>query len=288
MDELAEPKLAKWPFIMGDVMLAGLAVWFLLTAGPLSLWPMVVVAACLFAGAWVSLTPFLLEYRAAVKLCESKLLNSTVAQIQKLEQVGSQIGNATAQWMAAHELAEKTAQTAREIAERMSVESKAFMQFLEKADQTEKNHLRLEVEKLHRAEDEWLKVITAILDHVHALYQAAVRSGQPGLIEQLGNFQMACRDVVRRVGLVPFEVDSDVSFDPNVHQLVNAETKPPAQSSISRTIATGYTYQGQLLRRALVELQPLTPIPQAPRQPKVAISELSSNSSTDEQKLGKS
>ena len=58
--------------------------------------------------------------------------------------------------------------------------------------------VRLEVEKLRRAEGEWLQVLVRVLDHVYALHLGALRSGQPNLIEQLSNFQNACRDAARR------------------------------------------------------------------------------------------
>ena len=60
------------------------------------------------------------------------------------------------------------------------------------------------MDKLRKMEGDWLKVAVQILDHVFALFRAAERSGQPALIEQLGQFQNACRDAARRIGLVPF------------------------------------------------------------------------------------
>ena len=41
----------------------------------------------------------------------------------------------------------------------MTAEARAFQQFLDKANDTERNHLRLEVEKLRRAEGDWLQVL---------------------------------------------------------------------------------------------------------------------------------
>jgi molecular chaperone GrpE (heat shock protein) len=98
-----------------------------------------------------------------------------------------------------------------------------------------------------------------MLDHVYALAQAGIRSGQPALLEQLSHFQDACRDVARRVGLVPFAPAAGEPFNPEAHQLAEGQPQPPAGARVSETIATGYTYQGQLVRAALVNLQSTEP-----------------------------
>jgi hypothetical protein len=75
------------------------------------------------------------------------------------------------------------------------------------------------------------------------------------LIEQLGNFQNACRDVARRTGLVPFVANPGDPFDQNFHQLADPNVQVQMDSKVEEVIATGYTFQGQLLRPALVTLQ---------------------------------
>jgi molecular chaperone GrpE (heat shock protein) len=94
-----------------------------------------------------------------------------------------------------------------------------------------------------------------MLDHVHALHQAGVRSGQPSLREQLSHFQNACREIARRVGLVPFEANGDDPFDEKVHQLIEPDGQPLEQARVAETVAAGYTFQGQLLRRSLVRVK---------------------------------
>ncbi|PYJ08183.1 MAG: nucleotide exchange factor GrpE [Verrucomicrobia bacterium] len=256
MPVLSEAKLSKWPFFLGDVLLLGAAYSIYhpakLAPGP---WQMAFAVLCVAVGAWLAILPFVLEYRAAMKVAEAGALTTVVAQIQNVERLAGQIGNATGQWQNVQEQADKVAGSAREIAERMAAEVRGFTEFLQKANEGEKANLRLEVEKLRRAENDWLQVLVRILDHVFALHQGAVRSGQPNLITQLANFQNSCREAARRVGLVPFAAGDSEPFDPKRHQLVEGDAKTAADGIIAETMASGYTFQGKLLRPALVRLQ---------------------------------
>jgi hypothetical protein len=141
----------------------------------------------------------------------------------------------------------------------MAAEAKAFSDFMQKANDSEKAHLRLEVEKLRRVETEWLHTVIRLLDHIFALQQAAIRSGQRSLIQQLTSFQDACREITRRVGLVPLEATAGEIFDGTRHQLMEGLPQPPEGASVEDTLATGYSFQGQFLRRTLVTLQSMQP-----------------------------
>ena len=255
MSEHTAPKLNKAPFLLGDALLLAVAVWLVLRPGPpLDALHNGLLAACVALSAWLGALPFLMEFRAAVRFAETDALANTVEQVQHLQTVGEQVTAATARWQTVQESADKTARTAKDIADQIATEARNFTEFMQQAQATEVRHLQLEVEKLHRAEGEWLQVVVRMLDHVYALYSAATRSGQPGLTEQLGQFQNACRDAARRVGLTPFEPPPEAPFDEKVHQLPD-ETPAAAGSRITQIIATGYTFQGQIIRRAVVLLQ---------------------------------
>lgn len=257
MTEHVASKLSKWPFFVSDLVLLGLAGLIVYRAGgSLDLWEM---AFCFFSvavGAWIGLTPFLKEYESAVQLAEANALSTAAAQMKDLQSVKNQIGMATAQWGNVQEHSAKTVQAAKELVDRMRREAEEFCKFFEKANETEKAHLRLEAEKLRRSEGDWLQVTVRILDHIFALNQAAARSGQPALISQLSQFQTACRDVARKVGLVPFVGIRDESFDSKIHQLLDGKSEAPANAQIADTVAPGYTFQAQLIRKALVNLKP--------------------------------
>jgi len=211
--------------------------------------------ACAAAGAAVAILPFVLEYRTAVRMVETGALISTVAEIRNLELLAVQINAATARWQVVQEHSNNSVNAAKDIAERMSQEAKAFSEFLLKANDAERANLRLEVDKSRRMEGEWLQIIVRLLDHTYALYKAAERSGQPSLVEQLGRFQNACRDVVRRIGLAPVIPAAGEPFDPQWHQSPEINPQDAAGMRIVDTVATGYTYQGRMLRTALVALQ---------------------------------
>jgi molecular chaperone GrpE (heat shock protein) len=229
-------------------------------------WEMCFVVLCVLAGAVLGIAPFLLEYEALTKVVEAAALTTVAAQLQNLEAIATQISGATGRWQDAQDAADKTAGAARDIAERMTAEVQAFTEFMKKANESERAMLRLEVEKLRRAEADWLQVLVRVLDHVYALHVGAVRSGQPNLIQQLGSFQSACRDAARRVGLSPFAASESEPFDAERHQPVGDGAKPPPDAVIAETIATGYTFQGRLVRPALVRLRG-DAVPAAPDAP---------------------
>lgn len=271
MTELAVPKMSKWPFVVGDVLLLAVAWWIVQRqAPPLGAVALILLCACVGVGAWLLAVPFRADYQAALKLREANLLAEAAATLRNLEAVQTEISQATASWHAMQEHSEKTSAACRDMAERMTSEAKGFREFMHRANDSEKNHLRLEVEKLRRAEAEWLQTTVHLLDHVYALYCAGARAGQPALHEQLANFQKACREIVRRHGLQPIEGQIGERYDANRHKAANLDANPTANSLVAETLATGYGYQGQVIRLPLVRIE-TPPMPEGgscrPAQP---------------------
>lgn len=265
MSDLNAPKLSKWPFFLGDALLLGMACFICYQSKfALGHWELCFVVLCVVGGALLGIAPFLLEYDALVKVAEAGGLTTVVSQLKNLEGIAGQISGATGRWHDAQDAADKTARSAKEIADRMTTEVQAFTEFMQRANDSEKATLRLEVEKLRRAEADWLQVLVRMLDHVFALHQGALRSGQPALVEQVGNFQNACRDVARRVGLTPFAANEAEPFDAQRHQLIEEGATPPQDAVVADTVAAGYTFQGRLIRPALVRLREATAAVAAP------------------------
>jgi len=259
------PRIAKWPFFVGDLLLLLVAYW-VVHRQPVQLdaWQATLVVVSVALGAWIGATPFIMEYRAALRFTEADRLTSAVTQIEKLEAVADMIKIATGQWQTVQEHCEEAVSAARAVSESMVAEAKNFAEFLQKANDAEKAHLRLEVDKARRAESEWLQILVRLFDHIYALYMAGARSGQPALSQQLANFQSACREIVRRVGLVPVEATEDEPFDEKKHELAESGVPPPSGARIVETVATGYTFQGQALRRPIVRVKSPAPENAAP------------------------
>lgn len=256
MTESGAIKPAIVPFLVGDLLLLAVAGGIVYQSPwPLAVGPMALCVAAVALGAWLMVTPFILQHRSELKLAEADKLQSTVAQIRNLEQINTQIAEATDLWQHLRGECANTVNTAKEVAEGMATEAKAFTEFMQKANDSEKATLRLEVDKLRRLERDWVEVLVRTLDHVYALYTAGVSSGQANLIQQFTNFQNACREAARRIGLVPFGAEPGEAFDPNAHQLPDPNLKASPGMPIARTLATGYRYQGQLIRSALVLLE---------------------------------
>ncbi len=256
MHDLLSPKVPKWPFMTGDLLLLGTAAFLAAQEGrPLGFGMSLAVAACVAAGAWLAIVPFVLEYRSVARVAEARVLTTALEQMKKLEAVAAQINSATASWQFVQDGAEKTAAAAKSMAERMAAELESFQQFMQRANDGEKANLRLELEKMHRAQSDWLQTLVRMLDHVYALHLGALRSGQPNLIEQLTNFQNACHDAARRVGLTPVVAAIAEPFDPERHQLAEGDGDATLKGAVAETIAAGYTFQGRMLRPALVRLQ---------------------------------
>ncbi len=250
----------KWPFLLGDALLLAAACFLTQHAPhPIGRWEIVTAAACVALGAILGALPFILDYRAIVKVIEAGALGSISEKIQNLEKLAAQINAATNEWTNAQTQAERTAAGAKEISDKMAGEVRDFSGFMQKMNDSEKAALRLEVEKLRRGEGEWLQVLVRILDHIFLLHAAASRSGQPKLAEQIANFQNACRDSARRIGLVPFIAEPDEPFNAGSHQTVGGEEKPSAGATVAETVGAGFTFQGRLLRPALVRLREENP-----------------------------
>jgi molecular chaperone GrpE (heat shock protein) len=262
-DDRGPARLAKWPFYLADVLLCAIIFVVLHRLGTFEgTGETVIVAVCLLAGAiaaWLSVLPWLKEHDAAVHLGESKNLKSSLEQIQTVEKVADLIRQSNAQWQGVQEASARTVNSAREITDRMKAEAEEFMKFISNAHDQERAGLRLEVEKLRRMEGDWIKTSVQILDHVFALTRAAERSGQAQLIRQLHQFQNACRDVARRMGLATFVPAAGEPFDQRAHQLTTPQATAREDDRVQDVLACGFTYQGQLLRRSLVVLESSQP-----------------------------
>jgi molecular chaperone GrpE (heat shock protein) len=259
MTDMTGWKILKWPFLFCDALLLGFAGFIVWKAPhPISHTEAALCISFAALGGIIGCVPFVLEYRAFLKVVEVNALGAVVEQIQNLEKIAAQISSATNQWAGVQEIvqgnSDKTVAGAKQIADKMAEEVRQFSEFQQKMNDSEKAALRLEAEKFRRSEVEWLQTLVRILDHIFALHLAAARSADPKVAEQIAQFQSACRGIVRRVGLAAFVAEPDEAFNPERHQVADG-TRPSADSVIGETAGAGYTFQGKLLRPALVRLR---------------------------------
>ncbi len=246
------PQVKKWPFVVGDLILVGVAGWIFVGSDfqPVG-WNLAMIVACLGLGIFFSVLPFLAEFREESRRFDSVQFKSTLEQIQQLESIGELVSAATGQWEEVQNQCEGVVKTAGEVAERTKAETDRLVEITSKADTRERDHLRLEVEKHRRGEREWLEVLVGIMDHVFALHRAAVRSGQEKLIKQIEGFQGACSEICRRVGLSQYVVAAGEAFDPKLHKVLDGQ-EVPSSGVIAETLAPGFSFQGHPIRLPMV------------------------------------
>jgi molecular chaperone GrpE (heat shock protein) len=260
MNDATNWKVPKLPFLTVNALLLAFAYFIVWKSPhPISLSEAIMCITATAVGAIVGVIPFILDYRAMGKIIEANALGAVSDKIQNLEKVAAQITSASNQWAFVQESvqaeATKTAATAKQISDKMTDEVRQFSEFMQKMNDSEKATLRLEVEKLHRGETEWLQVLVRILDHVFSLHVAAVRSGEAKFSEPITHFQNACRGTARRLGLTPFVAEPDEPFNAERHQVAGGQEKPPEGALVTETVGSGYTFQGKLLRPALVRVR---------------------------------
>lgn len=255
MNVTPAPRITKLPFVIGDLLLLATAGYVAIYGAFLGQWQYVAIVTAVAFGAWLMVWPFVLEFRAAARIAESSAAADVTAKLKELDNVASTIAKASTEWQHLQLSATQTVTAAEHIAERMTAEARNFGEVLGRMNESEKSHLRLEIEKLRRAEGDWLAILVRILDHVHALHQAGVRSGQRNVIEQLTHFQNACRETTRRIGLVPIVPEPGTAFDGKSHQVLDGE-QPREGAAVNEVLAPGFAFQGQVIRLPVVVLAP--------------------------------
>jgi hypothetical protein len=137
----AAAKLRKWPFYLADLVLSAIAAWVIYRLGPIqgSAHVVIILGCVLAAGwaAWLSVTPWLIEFRAQIQRAENTTLSSSLAQIKDLERVADLIRQANSQWQAVQDASGRTVNAAREISDRMKLESGEFMKFIQSTQNDE-------------------------------------------------------------------------------------------------------------------------------------------------------
>ncbi|MBC8326687.1 MAG: nucleotide exchange factor GrpE [Verrucomicrobia subdivision 3 bacterium] len=245
----------KWPFLLADIIFIGLAYWIsTLIDGPAQQWHISSILVCAGLGAAFAVAPFYFEYRAEAKAVEIAQLTTVAKEVNNMETVAAQISEATASWNAVQESSGQTAQLAEEIAAGIAATVKEHHEFMAKAGNDEHATLKLEVEKLRRAEQDWASTLVGQLDLIFRLERSAAASGKEPFMQTMATFQGQCRELAKRVGLVAFEADADAAFDAEHHAVLDNEPKPTDGDKVTETRLPGIRLQGRLIRKPLVSV----------------------------------
>ncbi|MGE3313008.1 MAG: hypothetical protein AB7O66_23820 [Limisphaerales bacterium] len=259
MSEGNTPRLNRLPFWFADGTLLVTAAFLALNSkAALGAWEMLAIVVCVGLGGWLAVLPVLKEYEVTVEAAETDQLAATMEKLTDLDVLADRIAAATSQWQGVQDRAAQTAESARGVVDRLAREAEAFATAVSRSADAEKQTLKLEVDKLRRAEGEWLQAVGRVMDHVFALHLAAVKSAQPAVAEQIDRFHAACRDALRRVGFIPVVAAPDELFDPRKHQVADGP-RPAEGARIDETVAAGYLYQGQVLRPVIVRVAAAAP-----------------------------
>ena len=243
----------KMPFYVADAVLILASICILAFAQhPLSgsaCWALAVILGC---GAWIAILPWFQENKNNAALSQLDGLRSVSECIQQMNTFSAGMNSAIASLANVQKMTEASARAASEAENKIVAHSQDFAERLAQAVNYEKSSFQIEIDKLHRIENDWLSTGIGIMDHVLALTNAGIQSGKPEIIEQMRRFRGACLEFAARAGLQPFLPAPTDTYDPEKHVLPPNTPTPDPSTKISRVLAPGFNYQGQLIRKAMV------------------------------------
>ncbi|MDB6055501.1 MAG: hypothetical protein JWN25_3024 [Verrucomicrobiales bacterium] len=254
--------LPKWPFFLADlVLLTFAAVSMLRVGGPNTSTDRLIWIGTVCIGCLISLVPYL--YTGA-----SSSENTSAADDERLEELKLAVQNSGEKLpdlLVPHLDKMQAALHERFLGIEAGVQAsrKSFdglITVLNQQQSAELAHARLETEKLRKGDGEWLQLVVHLMDQAFALFQAAVNSGQHAVAQQLSLYYSHCRDLVRRKGLVPLLPEPGTPFNGD-EQMITEGTRAAEDSKIASVVVPGYTFQKQIVRKALVTLALSTPSP---------------------------
>src|SRR5262245_9611403 len=130
MSDSSEPRIPFWAkgvFFLGDALLLLVGLLIVMESPRPMPWNhLALLVGCVATAGILGAIPFWLEYQASVRLAESHGLQSSLMQIQRLEEVGEHVKQATGQWQSVQEHCNRAVKSVQEITDQMVKEGKAF------------------------------------------------------------------------------------------------------------------------------------------------------------------
>lgn len=241
------------PYIIADLVFLATAIAVLVFGSrPMTITELLVVAFCVTAGAWCMIYPFKRRSDIELQVAQNQAINQSVAELNNLDSLVARIETASGNWAGIQEKAEQSLHSSQEMTSAMIKESESFKGFLQTAASEELQHLRLLLDKMKRAEKDWVDKVVAMLDHSTALKWAAQRSNNLNLIQQITNFQSKQVEIARQVGLILLEPKNGDSFDEELHQPASNDESIGNGDIITAPKSAGFKFRGVVFRKALV------------------------------------
>lgn len=243
----------KAPFVVTDLVLILTAIGILtFTQHPLSGSAVWSITLLVFSGAWIAVTPWMMEQRSKTKLAELEGLKGVEESIQKMNSFSDGVNSALLSLSNVQEIAQASAQRAAEAEEKIAQYGLDFEERFSKAANYEKSALQLEIDKLKRIEKDWVSSASGMLDHILALASAGIHSGKPEIAEQMKRFRAACLEIASHAGIQPYMPAPTDLYDPEKHAVPPHAPAPAAAARIARVLAPGFLYQGVMTRKAMI------------------------------------
>lgn len=243
----------KAPFVVTDLVLILTAVGILtFTQHPLSgsaIWTITLLVA---SGAWIAVTPWIMEQRSKTRLAELDGLKGVEESIQKMNSFSDGVNSALLSLSNVQEIAQASAKRAAEAEEKIAQYGQDFEERFTKAANYEKSALQLEIDKLKRIEKDWVSSASGMLDHILALASAGIHSGKPEIAEQMKRFRAACLEIASHAGIQPYMPAPTELYNPEKHAVPPNAPEPATEAKIARVLAPGFLYLGTLVRKAMI------------------------------------
>ena len=243
----------KAPFVVTDLVLILTAVGILTFAQhPLSGSAIWTITLLVVSGAWIAVTPWIMEFRSKTRLAELEGLKGVQESIQKMNSFSDGVNSALLSLSNIQEIAQASARRAAEAEEKIAQYGQDFEERFSKAANYEKSAFQLEIDKLKRIEKDWVSSASGMLDHILALASAGIHSGKPEISEQMRRFRAACLEFASHAGIQPYMPAPTELYNPEKHAVPPNAPEPAAEAKIARVLAPGFLYQGALIRKAMI------------------------------------
>ncbi|MBL4574889.1 MAG: hypothetical protein JKY51_02165 [Opitutaceae bacterium] len=125
------PNTPKLPFIIGDIVFLGFALTIIgLSDAPLSIGTLAIATFCVIIAIALSITPFLLDYEARLRLAEAKNHSLGESHLRKLSALSEQLNHAVSRSQSIEEETGKALGITEEITEKLTLQSSDLSQLL--------------------------------------------------------------------------------------------------------------------------------------------------------------